>query len=196
METEILLGAFSVKNYSLSLFNKITFKMGLLGLSTILLSACTSFGGNSLEKRSAKLSKGIQNAYAISASTADRVSPLIIHHAEKNSLDPLIVAAVIRQESTYRSQVTSSAGAVGLMQVIPRYWQSTCGNNLYDEAVNIQCGAYILSHYHQSAGDLKKALGYYNVGPTNYEKNRNMRKQGKRYANQVLNHKKTLKNSI
>lgn len=165
-------------------------------MSTLLLGACSSLGGHSLEKRSAKLSKGIQTAYAVPATTATRVSPLIIQNAEKHSLDPLLVAAVIRQESTYRSHVASHAGAVGLMQIMPRYWQATCGDDLYNEAVNISCGSYILSRYHESSGSLEKALGYYNVGPTAYEKNRKMRKQGKRYAQQVKQHKKDLKNAI
>ena len=101
-----MLGKFSVrKNLLLPVFNSTIFKIGLLGLSTVLFSACSSLGGNSLEKRSAQLSKGIQTAYGVPATTATRVSPLIIQNAEKNRLDPLLVAAVIRQESTYRSQV-------------------------------------------------------------------------------------------
>lgn len=192
-----MLGKFSVrKNLLLPVFNSTIFKIGLLGLSTVLFSACSSLGGNSLEKRSAQLSKGIQTAYGVPATTATRVSPLIIQNAEKNRLDPLLVAAVIRQESTYRSQVASHAGAVGLMQIMPRYWQATCGDDLYNEAINISCGSHILSRYHKSSGSLEKALGYYNVGPTAYEKNRKMRKQGKRYAQQVKQHKKDLKNVI
>ncbi len=192
-----MLGTLSVTKHSLArVLNKTIFKMGLAGLSTVLLSACSSFGGGSLEKRSVKLAQGIQTSYSVPASTAQRVSPLIIQNAEQHSLDPLLVAAVIRQESTYRSEVTSPAGAVGLMQIMPRYWQSTCGNDLFNEAVNIRCGSYILSRYQQSSGSLEKALGYYNVGPTAYEKNRKMRKQGKKYAKQVLDHKKQLKSSL
>ena len=188
---------FSVKKYTLSgVINKTIFKLGIVSLSTVLVSACSSFGGSSLEKRSVKLAQGIQTAYAVPATTAQRVSPLIIQNADKHNLDPLLVAAVIRQESTYRSQVSSPAGAVGLMQVVPRYWQSTCGNDLYNDAVNIGCGSYILSRYHQSSGSLEKALGYYNVGPNAYENNRKMRKQGKKYAKQVLSHKKKLKSSL
>ena len=107
-----------------------------------------------------------------------------------------MLAALIRQESTYRSQVVSSAGAVGLTQVMPRYWQKTCPGDLYDEATNINCGSFILTKYEQSAGSLKKALGYYNVGPSNFENNHKMRKQGKRYAKQVKAHEKNLKNAI
>lgn len=179
-----------------SLFHSHSFKLSSILLTTLLVTGCSSLGGGSIEKRAAKLSKGIQTAYAIPSTTAQRVSPLIVQHAQNQDIDPLLVAAVIRQESTYRSQVTSPAGAVGLMQVIPRYWQQTCTGDLYNESSNIQCGTYILSKYNQSAGEWKKALAYYNVGPSGYENNRKMRKQGKRYAKQVKQHKKALKNSL
>ena len=161
-----------------------------------LFTGCSSLGGGSVQKRSAKLSNGIQKAYSVSPTTANRVSPLIVQSADQYNLDPLMLAALIRQESTYRSQVVSSAGAVGLTQVMPRYWQKTCPGDLYDEATNINCGSFILTKYEQSAGRLKKALGYYNVGPSNFENNHKMRKQGKRYAKQVKAHKKNLKNAL
>lgn len=52
--------------------------------------------------------------------TANRISPIIVQNAEKYSVDPLLLAAMIRQESSYRNYVVSPAGAVGLTQVIPR----------------------------------------------------------------------------
>ena len=173
-----------------------SFKLSSIVLTTLVFTGCSSLGGGSIEKSAAKLSKGIQIAYSTPASTAERVSPMIVLHSERQGLDPLLVAAVIRQESTYRSQAVSPAGAVGLMQVMPRYWQQTCPGNLYNENNNIQCGSYILTKYHQSAGDWEKALAYYNVGPSNYENNRKMRKQGKRYAKQVKQHKQALKSAL
>ena len=43
---------------------------------------------------------------------------------------------------------------------------------------------------------MPKALAYYNVGPTAYNSNRQMKKQGKRYAKQVEEHQKNLKNAL
>ena len=150
----------------------------------------------SLEKRSAKLAKGIQKAYSVDSTTANRVAPLIIQSATQNDVDPLLMAAVIRQESSYRNYVVSSAGAVGLTQVIPRYWQQTCPGDLFQENININCGSFILAKYNQSAGSWKKALAYYNVGPTGYNTNRKMKKQGKRYAKQVKKHENNLKSKL
>ena len=168
----------------------------LLGCAVLALSGCTSLGMGSLEKRSAKLAQGIQKAYSVDSNTANRVAPLIIQSATQNDVDPLLMAAVIRQESSYRNYVVSSAGAVGLTQVIPRYWQQTCPGDLFQENININCGSFILAKYNQSAGSWKKALAYYNVGPTGYNTNRKMKKQGKRYAKQVKQHEKNLKSKL
>lgn len=170
-------------------------KLSLL-IITLTLSACSSLGGGSTQKRASKLSSGIQKAYQVNPTNADRIAPLIIQSSEKYDIDPILVAAVIRQESSYRSNVTSSAGAVGLTQVIPRYWQQTCPGNLFDESTNINCGSYILTKYEKQAGNMKKALAYYNVGPTNYVKNKKMKKQGKKYAKQVKGHQKSLKKAL
>ena len=168
----------------------------LLACAVLALSGCTSLGMGSLEKRSAKLAQGIQKAYSVDSTTANRVAPLIIQSATQNDVDPLLMAAVIRQESSYRNYVVSSAGAVGLTQVIPRYWQQTCPGDLFQENININCGSFILAKYNQSAGSWKKALAYYNVGPTGYNTNRKMKKQGKRYAKQVKQHEKNLKSKL
>ena len=168
----------------------------LLGCAVLALSGCTSLGMGSLEKRSAKLAQGIQKAYSVDSTTANRVAPLIIQSATQNDVDPLLMAAVIRQESSYRNYVVSSAGAVGLTQVIPRYWQQTCPGDLFQENININCGSFILAKYNQSAGSRKKELAYYNVGPTGYKTNRKMKKQGKRYAKQVKQHEKNLKSKL
>ena len=164
--------------------------------STLVLTACSSIHHGSVEKRSQRLAQGIQQAYAVKPNTAQKVAPLIIQSSDQHEVSPTLLAALIRQESTYRSTVTSPAGAVGLTQVIPKYWQQRCPGNLYDEAINIACGASILNYYHGRAGNWKKALGYYNVGPSGYENNAKMRKQGKKYAKSVLKHEKNLKSAL
>ena len=171
-------------------------QISLLSVATLLMTGCSSLGMGSVEKRASKLSVGIQKAYSVNSDTANRVSPMIVSTADRYNMDPLLLAALIRQESSYRSTVVSPAGAVGLTQVIPRYWQATCPGDLFDENTNINCGTYILKKYEASAGSMPKALGYYNVGPTGYNTNRKMKKQGKKYAKQVKAHEKTLKRAL
>ncbi|OOV81117.1 transglycosylase [Acinetobacter sp. ANC 5600] len=171
-------------------------KFSTVIISVTLISGCSSLGGGSVEKRAIKLSSGIQKAYSVNPETANRVSPYIVQTADQYNLDPLLLAAVIRQESTFRPYVSSPAGAVGLTQVMPRYWQATCPGDLYDEFTNINCGSFILTKYKNAAGSMPKALAYYNVGPTAYNTNQKMKKQGKRYAKQVKQHRNNLKSAL
>jgi len=178
-----------------------TFKFAAITIVALAFTGCSSLGSGSIAKRSAKLSTGIQKAYAVEPNTANRVSPIIVQSAEKYNVDPLLLAAMIRQESSYKNYAISPAGAVGLTQIrltqiIPRYWQQTCSGDLIEENNNINCGTYILAKYNQSAGSWKKALAYYNVGPTGYESSWKMKRQGKKYANQVQQHQKTLKSAL
>ncbi|OTG62024.1 transglycosylase [Acinetobacter sp. ANC 3903] len=163
-------------------------------MTTLAFAGCSS--SPSVAKRSAKLSTGIQKAYSVAPDTANRVSPMIIQSADKYNVDPILLAAMIRQESSYRNSVISPAGAVGLTQVIPRYWQQTCPGNLIEENNNINCGTYILATYNSKAGSWPKALAYYNVGPAGYNSSHKMKKQGEKYAEQVKQHHETLKGAL
>ncbi|TCM60216.1 transglycosylase-like protein with SLT domain [Acinetobacter calcoaceticus] len=146
--------------------------------------------------RSKHLSYGLQKTFSVPAKTADRLSPLIIQSADQHGISPLLLAAVIKQESSYRSHVVSSAGAVGLTQVMPQYWRNKCSGNLYNESINIKCGTLILSSYNKMAGDWSKALAYYNVGPYGYRSNIRMRQQGMKYAKSVQQHHQSLINTL
>lgn len=170
----------------------------LLVIATVslIISGCSSLGGGSIQKRSAKLSTGIQKAYSVDPVTANRVAPIIVQSSDRYSIDPLLLAAMIRQESSYRNYVVSPAGAVGLTQVMPNYWQQACPGDLFEETVNVNCGSYILAKYNQTSGSWKKALAYYNVGPTGYHSSWRMKRQGKKYAKQVKSHEKNLKKAL
>ena len=171
-------------------------KSVLILTTTLIVTGCSSLGGGSVEKRSAKLANGIQKAYAVEPTTALRIAPMIVQSADRYNVDPLLVAAVIRQESSYRNYAVSPAGAIGLTQVIPRYWQQTCPGDLFEEINNINCGTYILASYNQKAESWPKALAYYNVGPTGYHSTWKMKRQGKKYAKQVKAHQKNLKDAL
>lgn len=168
----------------------------LMLMMTFIVTGCSTLGTGSTEKRAIKLANGIQKAYAVEASTAYRLAPMIIQNADRYQVDPLLIAAVIRQESSYRNYAISPAGAIGLTQVIPRYWQQICPGDLFEENNNINCGTYILSEYNQKAGSWSKALAYYNVGPTGYYSSWKMKRQGKKYAREVKNHQQNLKDAL
>ncbi|ENX40822.1 lytic transglycosylase domain-containing protein [Acinetobacter courvalinii] len=175
---------------------QITFaKLSVVLFISYLTAACTSTQGPSV-RQSQQFATGIQNAYSVAPSTANRVAPIILKTAERHNISPHLLAALIRQESSYRTFARSSADAVGLTQVRPKFWQQFCPGDLYDEHININCGAYILANYYQSTGDWAKALGYYNVGPTGYRRSPYMRQQAERYASSVKRHEQSLKEAL
>ena len=108
-----------------------------------------------------------------------RVSAAIVRHAHRNGLDPLLVVAVIRTESSFDNYAKSWVGAMGLMQVTPQTGQwvaskqrSKLGrtSNLYDSELNIELGTAYLASLITRFGSLELALAAYNAGPTALKK--------------------------
>ena len=103
---------------------------------------------------------------------------LVLPAAKQEGLDPLLLFSLIRQESMFEGFIQSSAGARGLMQIMP-----DTGNNLadtlgwpagysvadlYRPMVNIPLGTHYLAQQVKSFNnDLYVALAAYNGGPGN-----------------------------
>jgi len=94
--------------------------------------------------------------------------------ARAHGVDPFLVLALIRQESLFEPEATSSAGARGLMQLLPataRHLARTDGASppaelaLEDVETNIDLGTRLLARLlRQFGGSLVKALAAYNGG--------------------------------
>ena len=102
---------------------------------------------------------------------------LIRAEATARNLDPLVLAAIIRQESRFEGGATSVAGAQGLMQVMPGTaegiarqlnWPNFEPQQAYFPYINVAFGAFYvrqwLTHFN---GSLFTALAAYNGGPGN-----------------------------
>ncbi len=105
-------------------------------------------------------------------------------------LDPLLILAVIAIESSFNPIAQSSAGAMGLMQVVPRYHENTLEEHgasgmLLDPAVNIVVGARILKRYIDHTGSLESGLQYYNGARPD---------RSRKYANKVIAERDRLRN--
>ncbi len=88
--------------------------------------------------------------------------------ARAHRVDPLLLHAVIKQESGYRQRAVSHAGARGLMQVMPATGRSlgvADPQHLFDADVNISAGAKLLSALWQRFnGNVDLVLAAYNAG--------------------------------
>lgn len=96
--------------------------------------------------------------------------------ARANNVDPLFLAALIRQESFWDPTALSSAGAIGLTQVIPSTGEGIAralgltdwkASDLLRPAVSLQFGAYYIGSQLKHYGDPLAALAAYNAGPGN-----------------------------
>ncbi|WP_108843483.1 lytic transglycosylase domain-containing protein [Kushneria phyllosphaerae] len=93
--------------------------------------------------------------------------------ALRASLDLQLVLSVIDVESRFTPRARSSAGAQGLMQVMP-FWKKEIGrdsDNLFDPDTNLRYGCTILAWYLKvEKGDVTRALARYNgsLGKTRY----------------------------
>lgn len=97
--------------------------------------------------------------------------------AAKRNLDPYLMTSIIRQESAFEPTVVSSAGAVGLMQIMPAEAQRIVAEDgligpvsreqLFDPAVNVEVGAAeIVQKLKAMNGNTLLAIASYNAGET------------------------------
>lgn len=107
--------------------------------------------------------------------------PLVLEVGKENALDPYLILAVARQESTFRPGLVSSAGAVGLMQVMPGTAEllakgdpeipRDAADGLEYPLNSLRLGAHYLHHMLDgSQGNIAYALASYNAGPGNCAK--------------------------
>ena len=91
---------------------------------------------------------------------------IIVEAAERYSLTPALIRAVIQTESGFDPMAVSTAGAQGLMQLMPALSKELGVEDPFNPRQNIMAGSQylsaLLSYYN---GDLPLALASYNAGP-------------------------------
>lgn len=99
------------------------------------------------------------------AATGSEVDAAIEKAARSTGLDPDLIRAVIRVESSFRSDAVSGAGAQGLMQLMPGTAAELGVTNPFDAEQNVMAGATYLARQLKRFGDIRLALAAYNTGP-------------------------------
>ncbi len=103
-----------------------------------------------------------------------RLAMAIVREARRNKVDPMLVVAVIRCESSFNNYAVSHVGAMGLMQVMPdtgNYLADRAGfklqrhTNLFDSELNVELGTAYLADLIERFGSPERALVAYNAGP-------------------------------
>jgi cell wall-associated NlpC family hydrolase len=90
--------------------------------------------------------------------------PIMQRVAAESGVPWEILAAIMGLESNGVNLAPNEAGAMGLMQVVPRYWQELAnqyGGNLMDPYTNIRTAAAILQQNYDTYGSWEKAAAAY-----------------------------------
>ena len=94
--------------------------------------------------------------------------------AEEYDLDPSLIYAVIRTESNFDATANSSAGACGIMQIMPASFEwlqqirdcegTYSEEDLYNPEICIDYGSYLLRYFLDYYGTEQAAVAAYNAG--------------------------------
>lgn len=110
----------------------------------------------------------------------------IVSEPEAQDIDPLLMLAIIQQESGFDRKARSHVGALGLTQVMPQIHRKKIrpGESLTDPSVSVRVGAQVLNEYlARENGNMNRALQRYNGS---------LKDKKQRYALRVLAKKERL----
>ena len=110
----------------------------------------------------------VSNNSNISYNDVAYIAQAILYYSYNYKVDPLVVTALIKSESNFNIDAYSSAGAIGLGQLMPRTAEAL-GVNPYDPAQNIEGAcSYLATQINNFSGwayPVEFALAAYNAGP-------------------------------
>ena len=103
--------------------------------------------------------------------TKSEIMEIVNRTCKKYDMDPKLIEAVIKQESGFNKDAKSKAGALGLMQLMPKTAESLGVNDPMDPEQNIEGGVkYLKGLLEKFHGNKILALASYNAGPNAVEK--------------------------
>ncbi|HEX8255668.1 MAG TPA: lytic transglycosylase domain-containing protein [Thermoanaerobaculia bacterium] len=124
---------------------------------------------------------------------------VIYQEAKKNNIRPELVAAVVQAESRFKPTARSGAGAIGLMQLVPRTGKWMGARDLTNPVQNIAAGTKYLKYLHERFdGNETKMIAAYNAGEGNVKRFGGVPpfKETRKYLAKVQNYEKDFKNRV
>lgn len=98
------------------------------------------------------------------------IAQIVADASKANNIDPLLVHSVIQVESNYNTYAISTAGARGLMQLMPGTARDLGVTDSFDPRQNIEAGVKYLKKLKDQYQDDRLALAAYNAGPGSVQK--------------------------
>jgi soluble lytic murein transglycosylase-like protein len=124
---------------------------------------------------------------------------IIYKEAKKNNVRPELVAAVVQAESRFKPTARSGAGAVGLMQLVPRTGRWMGARDLTNPQQNVAAGAKYLKYLHERFdGNETKMIAAYNAGEGNVKRFGGVPpfRETRQYVSKVKGYEEEFKNRV
>ena len=161
-------------------------------LSSLLYSGDSPvFFPSNLNSTQSSLAEVISSYSSASTLEATDYDEIIKSASEKYNVPEKLISSIIKQESNFNPLATSSAGASGLMQLMPGTAKYLGVTNSLDPEQNIMGGAkYISQMLKQFDGNIETALAAYNAGPGAVKKYEGIPpyKETQNYVQKVMNY--------
>ncbi len=104
-------------------------------------------------------------AYRATLKAPDVYDGAIVHAGREHGVPPALVKAVVHVESAFNPKAVSRAGALGLMQLMPKTARALGVDDPFNPWHNIEGGTRHLRHLmRRNRGDVALALAAYNAG--------------------------------
>jgi hypothetical protein len=121
-------------------------------------SAELAMGTAQFEADRKAFASDLVNTGRVEPARADSLATYAVREAYRQRIPPALVFGVLMTENAqFKSRAKSNVGAVGLMQVYPKYWVPTLGKkfgrDLRNDETNLRYGVHILAHYVYRAAD-------------------------------------------
>ena len=137
------------------------------------------------------VANAVARRYRISLEATRELVGTAYREGKVIGVDPLLIIAVMAVESRFNPIAQSDGGAIGLMQVIPRFhadkFDVALGKSVLDPRTNIQLGARVLKDYIRRGGTDAAGLQLYNGASGD---------PGNAYANKVLGERQRLREAV
>ena len=137
------------------------------------------------------VANAVARRYRISLEATRELVGTAYREGKVIGVDPLLIIAVMAVESRFNPIAQSDGGAIGLMQVIPRFhadkFNVALGKSVLDPRTNIQLGARVLKDYIRRGGTDAAGLQLYNGASAD---------TGNVYANKVLGERQRLREAV